>query len=117
MAQISDDISKMVEQLQSGVLAPGSREGIDAIRQIASISPATVSDSLYMLNNDFLEKGLHAAGYSSEAIDKILKRDEADDPFANMSSQEIAPEDPEEEKSPFEINPSLDIANGPRPRR
>jgi hypothetical protein len=114
MSKKNIEIADMIKDLQTGKIAPGSSEGIEAIKKIASISPVMAASNLYMLNNDVLEKGLKAAGLSEESIDNILKKDEHADPFETPALQEPKP-DPE--TSPFEYDPLHDLENGPRPRR
>lgn len=111
------EISEMIDMLQKGEIPPGSKKGVEAIRQIAASNPNAVATQLFMINNDFLEKGMRAAGLTDEAIEDILKRDEPEDPFGDYKMADLRPKGFEPERSPFEIDPSLDIANGPRPPR
>lgn len=109
-------IAEMVDMLQSGEIAPGSLQGIEAIRQIASANPKTVATMLYAVNNDALEKGLKAAGFTEDAIDDLLKPDTPDDPFTKRAMGDPRPEVSEDEKSIYDYDPSLEMSRGPRPR-
>jgi hypothetical protein len=117
MAQAQKTMSDMLEDLQTGQIAPGSKEGIEAIRQIASASPSDVATKLYHLPNDALERGMRAAGISEDDIEDLLRTGEdiqnPTDPFAEAT--ELTPDD-DLLANPNEFDPAADMRNGPRYR-
>jgi len=121
MSQEPMKLDEMITRLQAGDIAPGSREGIDAIRQIAMASPQDVSTKLYHVPNDILEKGMRSAGMSEDDIEDLLKLGDdsrtPENPFAGATELTPSPElDRRLAVSPLEYDPAAEMRNGPRRR-
>jgi len=120
MSQQTHTIAEMIDQLRTGEIAPGSKEGTEAIRQIAITSPSDLATKLYHLPNNALEMGMRAAGMSESDIEELLLNGEdiqvPDDPFAD--AVELTPDDAMQEgmMNPAEFDPTAVLRNGPRPR-
>lgn len=111
------ELEEMIRRMQAGDIAPGSAEGQETIRQLAQSGPREVTRKLYSVPNEMLEKGMKAAGLSENAIEDAFRtdRETVDNPFGDG----FEPEKPETEpaaQSPFLIDPSAEIARGPRRR-
>lgn len=121
MAEKKPQLDEMVEKLQRGEIPPGSKEGMEVIRQMAKANPSDVAKKLYLLPNETLQKGMKAAGMSDDDIEDVLRVDgmEPENPFSKAT--ELTPDrdllaEEEPESSPFEYDPSAEMENGPRRR-
>lgn len=112
-------IDEMIKKLQNGQIEPGSKQGLDAIRQIAMRNPMDIVLKLYAVPNDILEHGLRAAGLSENDIEDLLSKQEQNqnpaDPFSSQDKQQKdEPETDLSSDNPMEFNPAKEILGGPK---